>query len=389
MRALTWQAPNLLQVDNVPDPTILNPRDAIIRVTLSSVCGSDLHLLGGYVPAMKPGDIIGHEFMGEVVEVGKGITDLRQGDKVVTISIIGCGNCEPCQRSDFSCCDNSNPNPSATDLMYGQPCCGILGYSHAFGGYPGSHATYVRVPFADVNLFKVPEGVSDEQALFVSDAAPTGYFAADNAGIQPGDTVAVWGCGGVGQMAICSAYLLGAERVIAIDRYPDRLRLAEERGKAIPLNYEKTNVHEALLELTGGRGPDRCIDCVGMEAHGTEIDYAYDKAKQLLRLHTERGTVLRQAIRACRKGGTVSVVGVYGGVLDKFPMGAIVNKALTLKSGQQPGQRYATTLFEHIQRGELDPAYLLTHPMSLEDGAQGYKLFKEKSDECLRVVFRT
>jgi threonine dehydrogenase-like Zn-dependent dehydrogenase len=388
MRALTWQGPNKLQVDNVPDPAILNPRDAIIRVILSSVCGSDLHLLGGYVPSMKPGDIIGHEFLGEVVEAGSGVTGFKKGDRVITISIIGCGNCEHCRRSDFACCDNSNPNPSITDIAYGQPCCGIIGYSHAFGGYSGSHATYIRVPFADVNLFAVPEGVSNEQAVFVSDAAPTGYFAADNADIHQGDTVAVWGCGGVGQMAIRSAYLLGAERVIAIDRFPDRLQMAESRGGALTINYETTNVHDALLELTGGRGPDRCIDCVGMEAHGTELDYAYDKAKQMLRLHTERGTVLRQSIRACRKGGTVSVVGVYGGLLDKFPMGAIVNKSLTLRSGQQPGQRYAKRLFEHIQQGELDPSFLLTHPMSLEDAPQGYAMFKDKSGQCMRAVFQ-
>ncbi|TRX75378.1 zinc-dependent alcohol dehydrogenase [Pseudomonas mangiferae] len=388
MRALTWQAPNKLQVDTVPDPAILNPRDVILRVTLSSVCGSDLHLLGGYVPAMKPGDIIGHEFLGEVVEVGSAIKGFAKGDRVISISIIGCGDCEHCKRSDFSCCDNSNPNPEATDLAYGQPCCGIIGYSHAFGGYAGSHATYVRVPYADVNLFKVPDGVRDEQAVFVSDAAPTGYFAADLAGIQPGDTVAVWGCGGVGQMAIRSAYLLGAERVIAIDRFPDRLDLAERKAGAVVLNYETTNVHEALLEFTGGRGPDRCIDCVGMEAHGTQPDYLYDRTKQMLRLHTERGSVLRQAIRACRKGGTVSVIGVYGGVLDKFPMGAIVNKALTLRSGQQPGQRYAERLFEHIRKGELDPSYLLTHPMSLEDAPAGYGLFKDKQDSCMRAVFR-
>ncbi|WP_263145136.1 zinc-dependent alcohol dehydrogenase [Pseudomonas sp. RIT-PI-AD] len=387
MRALTWQAPNRLQVDTVPDPSIVNPRDVILRVIMSSVCGSDLHLLGGYVPAMKPGDIIGHEFLGEVVETGSAITGFAKGDRVISISIIGCGDCEHCKRSDFSCCDNSNPNPQATDLAYGQPCCGIIGYSHAFGGYAGSHATYVRVPYADVNLFKVPDGVSDQQAVFVSDAAPTGYYAADIADIQPGDTVAVWGCGGVGQMAIRSAYLLGAERVIGIDRFPERLELAERKAGAIPLNYETTNVHEALLELTGGRGPDRCIDCVGMEAHGTELDYAYDKTKQMLRLHTERGNVLRQAIRACRKGGTVSVIGVYGGLLDKFPMGAIVNKALTLRSGQQPGQRYAERLFEHIRKGELDPAYLLTHPMSLEQAPEGYRLFKEKSEGCLRAVF--
>nr|WP_312507968.1 zinc-dependent alcohol dehydrogenase [Pseudomonas luteola] len=387
MRALTWQAPNVLQVETVPDPEIVNPRDVILRVTMSSVCGSDLHLLGGYVPAMKPGDIIGHEFMGEVVEVGSGISQFKKGDRVVTISIIGCGNCEHCQRSDFSCCDNSNPNPETTDLAYGQPCCGIIGYSHAFGGYAGSHATYIRVPFADVNLFKVPDGVTNEQAVFVSDAAPTGYFAADNADIQQGDTVAVWGCGGVGQMAICIAYLMGAERVIAIDRFASRLELAEKKAGAITINYETTNVHEALLELTGGRGPDRCIDCVGMEAHGTELDYVYDKTKQLMHLHTERGTVLRQAIRACRKGGTVSVVGVYGGLLDKFPMGAIVNKALTVRSGQQPGQRYANKLFEHIQKGELDPSYLLTHPMSLEDSPRGYAMFKEKTEDCMRAVF--
>lgn len=388
MRALTWQGPNKLQVETVDDPSILNPRDAIVRVILSSVCGSDLHLLGGYVPTMQAGDIIGHEFMGEVVDTGSAVTQFKKGDRVVTVSIVGCGECEHCQRSDFSCCDNSNPNPTATDIAYGQPACGIIGYSHAFGGYAGSHATYIRVPFADVNLFSVPEGVSDEQAVFVSDAVPTGYFAADNADIQRGDTVAVWGCGGVGLMAMASAYLLGAERVIAIDRFTDRLRLAEEKAGAIALNYETTDVHAALLELTGGRGPDRCIDCVGMEAHGTEVDYFYDKTKQMLRLHTERGTVLRQSIRACRKGGTVSVVGVYGGLLDKFPMGAIVNKSLTLRSGQQPGQRYVKRLFEHIQKGELDPSYLLTHPMSLEQSVEGYALFKEKRQDCLRAVFR-
>lgn len=387
MRALTWQAPNKLQVDTVADPGIVNPRDVIVRVIMSSVCGSDLHLLGGYVPAMKPGDIIGHEFLGEVVETGSAISGLAKGDRVVSISIIGCGDCEYCKRSDFSCCDNSNPKPQITDLIYGQPCAGIFGYSHAFGGYPGSHATYVRVPYADVNLFKVPDGVSNEQAVFVSDAAPTGYFAADIAGIEAGDTVAVWGCGGVGQMAIRSAYLLGAERVIAIDRFADRLELADRRAGAITIDYQTTDVHEALLELTGGRGPDRCIDCVGMEAHGTQLDYAYDRTKQALRLHTERGTVLRQAIRACRKGGNISVIGVYGGVLDKFPIGAIVNKALTLRSGQQPGQRYVGKLFEHIQNGELDPSYLLTHPMDLEESPKGYELFKRKSQNCMRAVF--
>lgn len=387
MRALTWQAPNRLSVETVPDPSIVNPKDVILRVIMSSVCGSDLHLLGGYVPTMQPGDIIGHEFLGEVVETGSAVSAFARGDRVIAISIIGCGECAYCRQNDFNCCDNSNPNSLQTELAYGYTCAGIFGYSHAFGGYAGSHATYVRVPYAEVNLFKVPEGISNEQAVFVSDAAPTGFFGADQANIQRGDTVAVWGCGGVGQMAIRSAYLLGAERVIAIDRFTDRLELAERKAHAIPLNYETTDVHEALLELTGGRGPDRCIECVGMEAHGTGIEYAYDKLKQQLRLHTERGEALRQAIHACRKGGTVSVLGVYGGLLDKFPMGAIVNKALTLRSGQQAGQRYAERLFQYILAGALDPSYLLTHPMSLEDGPEGYRLFKYKEQRCLRAVF--
>jgi len=387
MRALTWQGTDKLSVETIPDPEIVNPRDVIVRVTMSSVCGSDLHLLNGYVPTMKPGDVLGHEFLGEVVEVGSAVTGLAKGDRVITVSIIGCGHCEPCQRQEFSCCDNSNPNPAATELLYGYPCGGIFGYSHAFGGYAGSHATYVRVPFADVNVFKVPEGISDEQALFVSDAVPTGYFGADIADIEPGDTVAVWGCGGVGQMAMRSAYLLGAERVIAIDRFPDRLALAKDKAGAEVLDYTQVNVHEALVELTGGRGPDRCIDCVGLEAHTTGVEQVYDATKQTLRLHTERGAALRQAIRACRKGGTVSVLGVYAGMMDKFPMGAIVNKALSVRSGQQPGQRYVQRIFEHIQKGELDPAYLLTHPMSLEDSPGGYALFRDKEQACLRAVF--
>lgn len=388
MRALTWQGPNRLQVDTVPDPEIVNPKDVILKVIMSSVCGSDLHLVDGYVPTMHPGDILGHEFLGEVVETGAAVTRFSRGDRVIAISIIGCGECSHCQASNFNCCDNSNPNSPETELAYGYTCSGIFGYSHAFGGYAGSHATYIRVPYAEVNLFKVPDGISDEQAVFVSDAVPTGYFGADQADIQPGDTVAVWGCGGVGQMAIRSAYLMGAERVIAIDRFSDRLTLAERMAGAIPLNYEATDVHEALLELTGGRGPDRCIDAVGMEAHGTGIEQVYDKAKQQLRLHTERGVALRQAIHSCRKAGTVSVLGVYGGLMDKFPMGAIVNKALTLRSGQQPGQRYAERIFQHILEGELDPSYLLTHPMDLEQSPEGYRLFKHKTERCMRAVFK-
>ena len=387
MRALTWQGTDKLSVETIPDPEIVNSRDVIVRVTMSSVCGSDLHLLNGYVPTMKPGDVLGHEFLGEIVEVGSGVTGLSKGDRVITVSIIGCGHCEPCRRQEFSCCDNSNPNPATTEALYGYACGGIFGYSHAFGGYAGSHATYVRVPFADVNVFKVPEGISDEQALFVSDAVPTGYFGADIADIEPGDTVAVWGCGGVGQMAMRSAYLMGAERVIGIDRFPDRLALAKEKAGAEVLDYTQVNIHEALVELTGGRGPDRCIDCVGLEAHTTGMEHVYDTTKQALRLHTERGAALRQAIRACRKGGTVSVLGVYAGMMDKFPMGAIVNKALSVRSGQQPGQRYIERIFEHIQKGELDPAYLLTHPMSLEDSPEGYAMFRDKDHECLRAVF--
>lgn len=388
MRALTWQGPNMLQVDTVPDPEIVNPKDVILKVIMSSVCGSDLHLVDGYVPTMHPGDILGHEFLGEVVETGSAVTRFSKGDRVIAISIIGCGECSHCKASNFNCCDNSNPNSPETEIAYGYTCSGIFGYSHAFGGYAGSHATYIRVPYAEVNLFKVPEGVSDEQAVFVSDAVPTGYFGADQADIQRGETVAVWGCGGVGQMAIRSAYLMGAERVIAIDRFPDRLALAEGKAGAITINYETTDVHEALLELTGGRGPDRCIDAVGMEAHGTGIEHAYDKVKQQLRLHTERGVALRQAIHSCRKAGTVSVLGVYGGLMDKFPMGAIVNKALTLRSGQQPGQRYAERIFQHILNGEMDPSYLLTHPMDLEQSPEGYKLFKHKTEQCMRAVFK-
>ncbi len=386
MRALCWNGVNDLRVESIPDPGIVNPRDAIVRIIMSSVCGSDLHLLGGYVPTMQPGDIIGHEFIGEIVETGSAVQTLKRGDRVVVVSIIGCGECHQCKRQEFSCCDNSNPNSRVTEVAYGHGCAGIFGYSHAFGGYAGSHATYARIPYAEVNAFKIPEGIPDEKAVFVSDACPTGFMGADLAGIEPGDVVAVWGCGGVGQMAIRIAYLLGAGRVIAIDRFPERLRLAQERGGAEVLDYEQVDVSEALDELTGGRGPDRCIDCVGMEAHGTGPMHLYDTAKHQMML-SERIGALRQAIYACRKGGTVSVMGVYGSFIDKFPMGAVVNKALTIRSGQQAGQRYVGRLFDWIARGELDPSYLLTHPMPLEDGPHGYALFKQKQDGCIRAVF--
>lgn len=288
---------------------------------------------------------------------------------------------------NYNACDNSNPKPALTEFAFGHACAGIFGYSHAFGGYAGSHASLIRVPYADLNCFVVPEGVSDEQAVFVSDAAPTGFFGVDMAGIEPGDIVAVWWCGGVGQMAIRSAYLLGASRVIAIERYPDRLAMAAEKGGAEVLNYEEVDIHEALAEMTGGRGPDRCIDCVGLEAHGVDPGFVLDAANQQAFMTSDRASALRQAIMACRKGGTVSVVGVYA-FTDKFPMGAIVNKALTLRSGQQPGQRYAKRLFDLILKGEPDISYLLTHPMGLEDSPQGYALFKNKSEACMRAVFR-
>lgn len=387
MKALCWNGINDLRVETVPDPGIMNPGDAIIKVIMSSVCGSDLHLLNGFVPSMEAGDILGHEFIGEVVEIGSSVQKLRRGDRVVVGSIIGCGECSYCQDGSWSLCDNSNPNASILEKAYGASSAGIFGYSHAFGGYAGSHANYIRVPFADKGAFLIPEGLRDEQVVFVSDAFPTGYMAADMADIRPGDSVAVWGCGGVGLMAIQSAFLLGAGRVIGIDRFPDRLKKASEIAGAEVLNYEKSDIHQALKEMTGGRGPDRCIDAVGMEGHSPGIDFVYDKVKQTLRLETDRPVVLREAIRACRKGGTVSIVGVYGGFMDKFPMGAAMNKGLTLRMGQMHAQKYIPVLLDHISQGRVDPSYLLTHSLPLEQGPQGYEMFKKKRDNCLRVVF--
>jgi len=387
MRAICWNGIDDLRTERVPDPGIVNPKDVVVQVRLSSACGSDLHLLGGFMPTMKPGDVIGHEFLGEVVETGSEVEKLAKGDRVIVISIIGCGRCWFCEHELHSLCDNTNPNPTVTEKAWGHAPAGIFGYSHALGGYAGSHAEYIRVPFADVGAFKVPDGISDEQALFVSDAAPTGFMAADLAGIEPGDVVAVWGCGGVGQMAIASAFLLGAERVIAIDRFADRLQAARDHYGADMVNYTQIDVYGALMDLTGGRGPDRCLDCVGLEAHGTGPAYHYDKLKTNLMLETDRIVVLREAIRVCRKGGTVSVIGVYGGFVDKFPMGAVMNKALTIRGGQQHGQRYAQRLFGYIQEGRLDPSWLLTHRLPLERGQEGYMMFKRKSDDCMRVVF--
>lgn len=387
MKALCYQGVGKVGVENVPDPQFLGPHDAIVRVTMSSVCGSDLHLFNGYIPTMKQGDIIGHEFVGEVVEVASDVKKLRPGMRVVVASIIGCGHCYFCQSEMWSLCDNSNPHPEIEDKVYGYATAGIYGYSHAFGGYAGSHAEYIRVPFADENAFEVPEGLPDEKVVFASDAIPTGYMGADLCDIRAGDVVAVWGCGGVGQMAIRCAYLLGASRVIGIDRFPDRLEMANKYCGAEVLDYEEVDVYEALRDMTGGRGPDACIDAVGMEAHGVGIDYAYDRVKQAVRLETDRPTALRQAIRACRKGGTVSIMGVYGGFIDKFPMGAAMNKGLTLRMGQQHGQKYIPRILDDIKSGRLDPSHLITQVARLEDGQGAYEAFRDKQDGCVRVVF--
>jgi threonine dehydrogenase-like Zn-dependent dehydrogenase len=386
MRATCWHGTHKVRVEEVPDPQILNGRDAIVRITSTAICGSDLHLYNGLIPSMRKGDILGHEFMGEVVEVGRELKDLKVGDRVVIPFPIACGRCFSCQRQMYSVCENSNPNARMAEKMWGYSPCGIFGYSHMLGGYAGGQAEYVRVPFADVGALKVPSGVPDEQVLFLSDIFPTGYMGAENCDIQSGDTIAVWGCGPVGQFAIKSAYLLGAERVIAIDRFPERLRMAREHGGAETIDYEEVDVHDALKEMTGGRGPDACIDAVGMEAHGME--YAYDRVKQALMLETDRPIALRQAIMACRNGGTVSVVGVYGGFIDKFPFGAVMNRSLTIKTGQAHVQRYMRPLLERIEKGEIDPSFVITHRMRLDDAPEGYEIFLNKEDDCIKVVLQ-
>jgi threonine dehydrogenase-like Zn-dependent dehydrogenase len=387
MRALCWNGVNDLRVETVPDPEILNPRDVILKVKLSTTCGSDLHFIDGYIPTMREGDVIGHEFMGEIVDVGKEVKKVKKGDRVVVPSFICCGSCWYCRHDLYSLCDNTNPKGELQEPVFGYPTAGIYGYTQAFGGYAGSHAQYVRVPHADVDCFKVPEEVRDETALFLSDAGPTGYMGADFCDIKPGDTVAVWGCGGVGLMAQRSAFLLGAERVIGIDRFPERLKLAEEKVGSETINYaEVDSVIDTLKEMTGGRGPDACIDAVGMEAHGTGPAYLYDRVKQAMYMESDRGQALREAITACRKGGVLSILGVYG-VMDKFPIGTIMNKGLTVRSAQQHGQKYLPRLLEHARKGELDPSFLVTHRFSLEDSPRGYEMFKHKEDGCVRSVF--
>jgi threonine dehydrogenase-like Zn-dependent dehydrogenase len=388
MKAVCWYGKNDVRVSNVPDPQIVNPHDAIIKINLTAICGSDLHLYNGYIPTMEKGDILGHEFMGEVVEVGKEVRTLTKGDRVVVPFAIACGRCYFCQQEMYSLCDNTNPNASMLEGLYGYSSAGLFGYSHLYGGYAGGQAQYARVPLADVGPVKVPDELPDDKVLFLSDIFPTGYQAAVNADIEPGDVVAVWGCGPVGQFAVKSAYLLGADRVIAIDRFPERLNLAKTHGQAETINYESADVVEELKERTGGRGPDACIDAVGMEAHGATVDALYDRAKQAMRLETDRANVLREAIQACRKGGTVSVPGVYGGYIDKFPMGAAFAKGLTIRMGQTHVQRYMRPLLERIRRGEIDPSFIITHQMSLEDAPHGYEIFKNKEDNCIKVVLK-
>ncbi|MGL5880492.1 MAG: zinc-dependent alcohol dehydrogenase [Xenococcaceae cyanobacterium] len=389
MKAVCWHGAKDVRVDNVPDPKILNPRDAIIKITSTAICGSDLHLYEGNIPTMKSGDILGHEFMGEVVELGSRVNNLKIGDRVVVPFTISCGSCFFCNRDLWSLCDNSNPNGWMAEKLYGHSPAGLFGYSHLMGGYAGGQAEYARVPFADVGPIKIPDGLTDEQVLFLTDIFPTGYMAAEHCNIQPGDTIAVWGCGPVGQFAIASAYMLGAERVIAIDRFPERLQMAKERCKAQVINYEDVDdVGEVLKEMTGGRGPDACIDAVGMEAHGTDAMALYDKIKQAVRLETDRPYALRQAIVACRKGGIVSVPGVYGGFIDKMPMGAIVNKGLTLRSGQTHVHKYLRPLLERIQNGEIDPSFVITHRLNIDDAPKGYEIFKKKEDNCIKVVLK-
>jgi threonine dehydrogenase-like Zn-dependent dehydrogenase len=387
MKAVCWHDKLDVRVERVPDPKILNPRDAIVRVRATAICGSDLHLYAGFVPGMVKGDILGHEFMGEVVEVGSAVKNLKPGDRVVVPFPIACGNCFFCQKELYSLCENSNPNAWMAEKLWGYSPCGIFGYSHLLGGYAGGQAEYARVPFADVGPIKVPDALSDEQVLFLSDILPTGYMAAENCGIQAGDTVAVWGCGPVGQFAIACAFLLGAERVIAIDRFQERLRLAATKLDAETIDYTEDDVLEALKELTGGRGPDACIDAVGMEAHAHHsIAFAYDRMKQAMMLETDRPVALREAIQACRSGGTISVAGVYGGLIDKFPAGTMMNRSLTIRTGQTHVQRYMRPLLQRIEKGEIDPSFVITHRMALEDAPAAYRMFRDKEDDCIKVV---
>jgi len=386
MKALCWYGKHDVRVESVPDPVILNPHDCIVKITCSAICGSDLHLYDGYIPTMEAGDILGHEFMGEIVEVGPEVKKRKVGDRVVVPFTIACGNCFYCKQQLWSLCDNSNPNAHIAEALYGYSGSGLFGYSHMYGGYAGGQAQYVRVPFADVGPLKIESDLKDPQLLFLSDIFPTGYMAAENCNIKPGDVVAVWGCGPVGQFAIRSAKLLGAGKVIGIDRVPERLQMAQDGGAEV-LDYSRTHdLIEALKELTGGRGPDSCIDAVGMEAHGNSIDWYSDRAKQALGISFDRPFALRQCIQACRKGGTVSVPGVYGGFLDNFPFGAAFGKGLTFRMGQTNMHKYMPQLLERIQKGEIDPSFVITHRLGLQQAPQGYDTFLKKQENCIKIV---
>lgn len=387
MKALCWYGSRDVRVENVPDPHIINARDVIVRVTLTAICGSDLHLYNGFIPSMQRGDILGHEFMGEVVDIGHE-NGLQVGDRVVVPFPIACGRCFFCQNQLYASCDNSNPNATALEALQGYSSAGLYGYSHLYGGYAGGQAEYVRVPYGDVGPLKVPDGITDEQALFLSDILPTGYMAAENCDIKAGDTVAVWGCGPVGQFAIRCAFLLGASRVIAIDRFPERLELAR-KAHAEVLDYEREDsIVERLRQMTGGQGPDSCIDAVGLEAHGTGIGGFYDRSKQMLRLQMDRPTALREIIQACRKNGTVSLAGVYIGLIDKMPLGAAFGKGLTLKMGQTHAHRYMRLLLEKVSNGEIDPSVIITHRLKLDEAPDAYRIFSNKEDNCVKVVLR-
>jgi len=391
MKALRWYGKGDVRVDEVDDPRIEDSNDIIIQVTSTAICGSDLHLLDGYMPTMKKGDILGHEPMGIVVEKGKGVKNLKKGDRVVVPFTISCGSCWFCKKGLFSSCDRSNPNWEMAKKVMGHSPAGVFGYSHMLGGFPGGQAEYLRVPYADVGPVKIPSTLDDEQALFLSDVFPTGYMAAENCGIEDGDTVAVWGCGPVGQFAIQSAWLLGAGRVIAIDHVPERLAMAKKHGKAETINFTegKNSVYERLMEMTKGRGPDRCIDAVGCEAHATgSPDAMLDKAKAAMFLTTDRVHVLREVIWCCRKGGTVSIPGVYVGFVDKIPFGAAMNKGLTFKMGQTHMQKYMKPLLRRVQKGEIDPSFIITHRLPLEEAPKGYKMFRDKEDGCVKVVLK-
>jgi len=389
MKAVCWMGKEKLEVHDVPDPTILNPHDAIVRITTTCICGSDLHLYDGFVPTLEQGDILGHEFMGEVVEVGPGVdgSKLKVGDRVVVPFTIACGSCHFCKDGLWSSCDNTNPNAWIAEKLMGYSPSGLFGYTHMTGGYAGGQAQYARVPFADVGPLKIPDGLTDEQVVFLSDIFPTGYMGAENCNIRTGDTVAVWGCGPVGQFAIRSCFMFGAGRVIAIDRVPERLHLARAGG-AETINPDEVNVLEALNDMTGNRGPDACMDAVGMEAAGHGVMFAIDRAKQMARISMDRAQVLRQAIIACRKGGTVSVPGVYASFVDKVPMGALMNKGLTLKTGQTHMMRYMKPLLEKVQAGEIDPTFVISHRLPLEAAPEAYRMFRDKQDKCTKVVLK-